>query len=251
MYYESASGLTTSAAWSAESDQADAHFGNAVASAGDVNRDGYGDLIVGARAYNNGVLDEGAAFVYLGSASGLATSAAWSTEGGQDNAYLGYAVASAGDVNADGYGDVIVGARGYDNADEVCNEIDDNCDDVVDVDAIDAETWYADADGDGFTHPDETLAACEQPDGYAAATEDDCDDADATSSPGAEDLAGDGVDQDCDGADASEGAEDTGDTPKDGGGEDCGCASSRGVTASGWGLLLGALVAGRRGRRAA
>ena len=43
-----------------------------MASAGDVNGDGYADVIVGALFYDAGQTDEGAAFVFLGSASGIA-----------------------------------------------------------------------------------------------------------------------------------------------------------------------------------
>ncbi len=99
----------------AESDQAGAEFGNSVGTAGDVNGDGYSDVIVGADAYNNGQTGEGRAYVYHGSATGLATSATWTAESDQVNAYFGYSVGTAGDVNGDGYSDVIVGAYGYDN----------------------------------------------------------------------------------------------------------------------------------------
>ena len=136
------------------------------------------------------------------------------------------------------------------DADEVCNDLDDDCDGTVDVDAIDAETWYADADADGFTDPDEVTAACDAPDGYAAATEDDCDDADATSNPDGDDIPDDGIDQDCDGIDATGGVpDDTGDTAKDDA-TGCGCASGNGVGAA-WSLLLGVLALGARRRRAA
>src|SRR5262249_6611668 len=108
-------GLQTTPVWTAESDQVGAQFGVAVAPAGDVNGDGYADVIVGASGYDNGQVDEGGAFVYLGSASGLATSAVWTAEGQQVNAGFGYAIATAGDVNGDGYADVIVGALSSDN----------------------------------------------------------------------------------------------------------------------------------------
>jgi hypothetical protein len=113
----SATGLATSAAWTAESDQNDASFGYSVATAGDVNGDGYSDVIVGAQSYDNGQADEGRAFLYLGSSSatGLATSAAWTAESDQNGASFGYSVATAGDVNGDGYSDVVVGALSYDN----------------------------------------------------------------------------------------------------------------------------------------
>ena len=72
-------------------------------------------MIVGALFYDNGETDEGSAFVYLGSASGFGTSPAWPAESDQAYAYFGFSVASAGDVNGDGFDDVIVGAYYYSN----------------------------------------------------------------------------------------------------------------------------------------
>jgi CSLREA domain-containing protein len=115
VYHGSASGLSTSPAWTAEGDQDGAYFGLSAATAGDVNGDGYADVIVGARRYDNGQTDEGRAFVYHGSATGLSTTADWIAESNQDSAYFGRSVATAGDVNGDGYSDVIVGAPYYDN----------------------------------------------------------------------------------------------------------------------------------------
>ena len=107
--------LTPTAAWIAESDQAGADFGFSSASAGDVNGDGFDDVIVGAFTFGNGQNQEGKAFVYLGSASGLSPVAAWTAEGNQVNAVFGKSVARAGDVNGDGFDDVIVGAAWFDN----------------------------------------------------------------------------------------------------------------------------------------
>ncbi len=115
LYHGSAAGLSSKPAWTAESDQQDARFSFSVSTAGDVNGDGYADVIVGARYYDNGETDEGRAFLYHGSASGLAASPAWTAESNQDHAYMGYSVSTAGDVNGDGYSDVIVGANGYDH----------------------------------------------------------------------------------------------------------------------------------------
>jgi hypothetical protein len=115
VYLGSAAGLSASPSWIAESNQLGAHFGISVGTAGDVNGDGFSDVIVGAWHYGNGENHEGRAFVYHGSATGLATSPAWTAEGNQDAAYFGISVASAGDVNGDGFSDVVVGAYGYDN----------------------------------------------------------------------------------------------------------------------------------------
>jgi hypothetical protein len=115
VYHGSATGLSTTPSWTAESNQALAQFGNSVASAGDVNGDGYSDVIVGANLFDNGETDEGRAFVYHGSATGLSTTPSWTAESNQAGARFGWSVSSAGDVNGDGFSDVIVGARLFDN----------------------------------------------------------------------------------------------------------------------------------------
>ncbi len=115
VYLGKAGGLNTSPTWIVEGDQTGAQFGISVASAGDVNGDGYSDVIVGAPNYDNGQTDEGRAYVYLGKAGGLDTSPAWTAEGNQAGAAFGCSVTGAGDVNGDGFGDVIVGALYYDN----------------------------------------------------------------------------------------------------------------------------------------
>jgi len=120
VWYGSALGLGGYADWTGESDQPGAWLGISVSTAGDVNKDGYSDIIIGADGYDNGQVDEGAAFVWQGSASGLGppgtpTNATWMAEGNQAGAQLGGSVSTAGDVNGDGYADIIVGAYLYDN----------------------------------------------------------------------------------------------------------------------------------------
>ncbi len=108
-------GLSTTASWSAEGNQDGALFGRSVSSAGDVNGDGYDDVLIGAERFDDAQADEGAAFLYLGSPSGLSSQPAWSATGGQINAAFGAAVASAGDVNRDGFADILIGAPGFSN----------------------------------------------------------------------------------------------------------------------------------------
>jgi hypothetical protein len=108
-------GPRTTPAWITESNQTDAAYGNAVATAGDVNGDGFADVIVGAWLYNGGQAAEGRAYVYHGSGDGPEDVAAWVTDANRAVSWFGDSVASAGDVNGDGYSDILVGAINYDN----------------------------------------------------------------------------------------------------------------------------------------
>jgi hypothetical protein len=110
VYRGSASGLLTSPLWTGEPNQAGAQFGFSVASAGDVNADGFSDIVVGAPFFDNGVFDEGGAFVYHGSPTGPLPIPVTTIDSGEANAWFGYAVASVGDANGDGFSDVISGA---------------------------------------------------------------------------------------------------------------------------------------------
>ncbi len=110
LYLGSSSGLYSSASWTAVGESASSHFGMSVASAGDVNGDGYSDVIIGARNLNSST---GKAYLYLGGSTGLSSSASWVATGESTGSYFGNCVASAGDVNGDGYSDVVVGAYGY------------------------------------------------------------------------------------------------------------------------------------------
>jgi len=82
-------------------------FGQAVDGAGDVNADGYDDLVVGAVGEDANGLDSGAAYVYSGRDGQLL----YAFAGDFARAHFGGAVSGAGDVNADGFADVVVGGQ--------------------------------------------------------------------------------------------------------------------------------------------
>jgi hypothetical protein len=94
-------------------------FGHCVANAGDVNSDGYDDIIIGApNAKINNLLHVGMAYVFYGSITGLNTyeNFPWVLEGVEEDEYLGYSVGCAGKINDDSvtqYDDIFVGVPGY------------------------------------------------------------------------------------------------------------------------------------------
>jgi hypothetical protein len=118
VYYGSEDGPSPMPDWTYQSDQAFACLGTAVSTAGDVNGDGFSDVVVGAPMYNGGQIDEGAVLIFLGSDSGLSATPDRVIEGDQEGAQLGASVAGAGDVNGDGYDDIVIGAPGLDLTEE-------------------------------------------------------------------------------------------------------------------------------------
>ncbi len=123
------SSLTAAQGFIIQGDVADDQAGYSVSSAGDVNGDGYDDLIIGAYQGDDGGVDAGEAYVVFGKKNGFGTEVETSgnkrqvidltsltaadgfiIQGDAADDQAGYSVSSAGDVNGDGYDDLIVGA---------------------------------------------------------------------------------------------------------------------------------------------
>jgi hypothetical protein len=100
------------------------YSGRSVASAGDMNGDGFGDLIIGANLAAPGArTNAGPSFVVFGTNKSFGAALELSTLNGtngfringvSNSDYSGYSVASAGDMNGDGLSDLIIGAYGAD-----------------------------------------------------------------------------------------------------------------------------------------
>ncbi len=112
LYLGMATGLRPAPSWSAVGEQPGAAFGAALAASGDVDRDGFADLLVAAPNAAGTALDEGRVTLYRGSATGFATTPSWSQRGSVRGALFGFALAGPGDLTGDGYPDVAVGVPG-------------------------------------------------------------------------------------------------------------------------------------------
>ncbi|MFH1464551.1 MAG: MopE-related protein [Pseudomonadota bacterium] len=198
----------------------------------DDDADGYGDAAISTEACSVPEdfvadatdCDDTRASVHPGAAEhcdGVDEDCDGATDEGAVDALTWYA-----DDDADGYGDptlttaactlpddFVADATDCDDtdpdihpgADEHCDGADEDCDGAVDDDAVDGDTWYADADADGYGDAAQPIVACAQPSGTVSDTT-DCDDTQADVHPGATEHC-DGVDEDCDGT-TDEGATD-------------------------------------------
>ena len=97
--------------------------GSAVSAAGDVNGDGFGDILIGAYARDVNGGNAGATYVVFGRGNGFDANLDLSTLNGSNgfeingeaaNDRSGFAVSAAGDVNGDGFADILIGAYGRD-----------------------------------------------------------------------------------------------------------------------------------------
>jgi len=116
------------------------------------------------------------------------------------------------DADNDGFEDVVFGGEDCDDSDpavnpdatEVCDGVDNDCNELVDEDDLGLDTstltdWYPDQDIDGYGDQNSSSQrACEGPSG-SVADNTDCNDDDSAVNPGAIDDPGDCIDDDCDG----------------------------------------------------
>ncbi|MFI5171671.1 MAG: FG-GAP-like repeat-containing protein, partial [Chitinophagales bacterium] len=176
VYHGSASGIITTPATTLSDIPGSNYFGKSVSTAGDFNNDGYADVIVGGYLSSNNEGAEGSAFIFFGSPTGISTAIARSFESDQDDAEMGYSVKCTGDINNDGFDDVIVGAHHFDN-----DQIDEGRAYIFYGNNCLTSTYYPDIDGDlfGDQHP---VITCSVPAGYVS-NQSDCNDQDALQNP--------------------------------------------------------------------
>ena len=111
-YYGMPKGLAPGVGWTIQANRPHAVLGLMAEPAGDVNGDGYADLMLGSPDFENGQLREGMVAVFLGSARGLPSEPDWTLESDRTHARLGQFGAGVGDVNRDGFDDLVINQSG-------------------------------------------------------------------------------------------------------------------------------------------
>ena len=116
VYYGHDSHIDEYPDWRIEGNQDNVMLGFSVASAEDVNGDGYDDILVGSPFYSNNQIFEGRTIIYRGAASGLDTNVYWQFEGDQNFAFMGWSVSGITDYDNNGFDDILLGAPFYDDS---------------------------------------------------------------------------------------------------------------------------------------
>jgi hypothetical protein len=106
------SGVDGSVLYTLNGDNSDARFGTSVSNVGDLNGDGYPDIIVGGSGTSAADQNAGSVSAF----SGVNGELLYSVNGESINDYFGFSVSDVGDINQDGFIDIIVGAYKDDNA---------------------------------------------------------------------------------------------------------------------------------------
>jgi hypothetical protein len=216
LYLGGPTGLDTAWTWQLESDPY-SRFGASVSSAGDVNGDGFDDVVIGAPSASADLPEEGAAYLYLG-CPGTPENAGNLVDEDCDGRILchvdadrdGFVAAGVTVLSTDNDCDdplEVLHRTGYDCDDNQAtahpaatelpgNEIDEDCNGTI--------ACYWDVDGDDYTAapltPIESFDLdCDDAGETVATSVRDCDDRDITIHPGQVEVAGNTVDEDCDG----------------------------------------------------
>lgn len=103
-------GLPDAPNWSVFGGATNSGFGDSIAAAGDVNGDGFPDVLVGAPTYPVNGRPVGRVFLFTGGLAGLSSAPVWTADGSVADSQFGLSISGVGDLNGDGCADFVVGA---------------------------------------------------------------------------------------------------------------------------------------------
>jgi hypothetical protein len=116
LYLGSSRGYGKKADWTFEGEDQGDWMGYGIGPAGDVKGNGYDDVLLGSKYHNHPFHNAGKVYLFYGSSRGLSSTPDWVHYGEAAESRFGHHLSGAGDVNGDGYADVVVGAPGFDRS---------------------------------------------------------------------------------------------------------------------------------------
>ena len=112
LYYGSPKGLPETPGWMADGEHAGDNFSKSMGGAGDLNGDGFDDIYVASPGYSQLIRGQGAVYVYYGGPPGPSKTPDWAKNGKRVDGSYGDGSAAIGDINGDGYADLLIGTGG-------------------------------------------------------------------------------------------------------------------------------------------
>jgi FG-GAP repeat len=106
LYFGSAAGIPLTPHSALYGNVANAHFGAVVCGAGDVDADGFDDVLIASPDFSDGQTDEGRVVLHRGSPAGLVSPPLWTFQSNMAGAKIGSILVPLGDVNGDGFADM-------------------------------------------------------------------------------------------------------------------------------------------------
>lgn len=110
LYHGSTTGLSSTPSETLNGSDSE-NLGTNVSVVGDLNSDGYDDIVVGAS--KNGTSDEGKVSIYFGDDNNVFDQVDWTYTGSQDSEFLGEIISQGGDLNGDGFADFLIGSPNF------------------------------------------------------------------------------------------------------------------------------------------